>query len=597
MGGYKPPLQALWRVLAPYRWQTSVFVVLGVLAALAEGLGIGLMIPLLQGTAPTSDIPHIWLDRLWRLFPTESRVESLTLLILAAILCKVVLAYAFTTLAAWIGSRVHHDLRVRMVAQVLAVSQQYLDVRPVGTLLHTLTGAAAEARFAVTCLLWLLLNISTLLVFTAMLIAIAWKITLGIVMGLLLLFAVVHAATRGVKTLGRRSLNRQSALSHRIKEILLGIRTIRAFGQEGYEQERFAAESLACHRAQVGQDLLASLIHPLSEGLAAIALMGLVFVTLKAGLSLPVLATVVFMLLRLLPQLQSASNQWALILARQAAVEEVLDLMNPPGTAYVRAGGRRLDRWTQGIRYERIGFSYPQRDHAALSDIDLDIVKGQTIALVGPSGAGKSTLIQLLCRFYDPTAGRIWVDGQDMLDFDPASWRARIAMVSQDIHIFSTTVRDNIAYGKPGATEAEIVAAARRAHADEFIAGLPQGYDTLVGDRGLLLSGGQRQRLSIARAILCDPEILILDEATNALDTLAETHIQAAIEELGRHRTVIVVAHRLSTIQRADRIVVLDQGRIVEQGRFAELLARNGLFARLYRSHELGLADEASPPP
>ncbi|MGZ8250553.1 ABC transporter ATP-binding protein [Methylomagnum sp.] len=416
-------------------------------------------------------------------------------------------------------------------------------------------------------------------------------------MTLLVLSKFVRWAVSGMKSLGKRKLGLSNELSQSFKETQIGIRTIRAFGREAYEIERFGTASLASHRLETKQERLVSLAHPLSEGLAAMALMGMVFLALRTGLSLPVLATVVFMMFRLLPQIQSVNTQFATILARNAVVESVLDLMDSQGKPYPRAGTGRFGGLVRDIRLEHVSFAYRGKAGAALESVDLEIPKGQTIAFVGPSGAGKSTLIHLLCRFYEPTRGRILADGRDVAEFDLASWRERIALVSQDVHIFSTTVRDNIAYGRLGAGEADIIAAAQRAHAHDFIMALPQGYDTLVGDRGLLLSGGQRQRLSIARAMLRDPDILILDEATNALDPISEAHIQAAIEELGQSRTVLVVAHRLSTIERADRIVVLDQGRIAEQGRFAELLARGGLFAGLYRSHRLGIADGAEPAP
>jgi subfamily B ATP-binding cassette protein MsbA len=285
-----------------------------------------------------------------------------------------------------------------------------------------------------------------------------------------------------------------------------------------------------------------------------------------------------------------------MILAKHASIQATLDFVDSRGKPYPKAGMERFGGLMRGICFEKVSFAYCGKDSLALENVDLEIAKGQTLAFVGPSGAGKSTLIHLLCRLYEPTAGHILVDGKNLDEFEFDSWREHIALVSQDVHIFNATVRENIAYGKLDASEAEIIAAARRAHAHEFIQDLPQGYDTLMGDRGLLLSGGQRQRLSIARTILRDPDILILDEATNALDPISETHIQAAIEELGQSRTVLVVAHRLSTIEKADRIVVLDQGRIAELGRFEDLLNQDGLFAALYRSHRLGTVNEPEAP-
>ena len=237
----------------------------------------------------------------------------------------------------------------------------------------------------------------------------------------------------------------------------------------------------------------------------------------------------------------------------------------------------------QAISLEAVSFRYNSQDPDALRDISLRIPKGKTTAIVGSSGAGKSTLINLICRFYEVSAGEIYADGCPLREFDLVSWRSCLAIVSQDLHIFSTTIRENIAYGRFDATEAEIITAAEQANAHEFIVQLPQGYDTKVGDRGVRLSGGQRQRIALARAIIRNPEILILDEATNALDTISEHLIQEALNNLTQNRTTIAIAHRLSTIENADRIIVLDKGKVIEQGNLQQLLQLDGIFARLYR--------------
>jgi ABC-type multidrug transport system fused ATPase/permease subunit len=244
------------------------------------------------------------------------------------------------------------------------------------------------------------------------------------------------------------------------------------------------------------------------------------------------------------------------------------------------------------IRLENVRFRYDEAESDVLRGLSLDIPVGATTAIVGPSGAGKSTLIDLLGRFRDPTAGRILVDGADLRELDLAAWRARLSIMSQDVFLFDASVRENVLYGRPEATEGELMEAARIAHADAFIAALPQGWDTRVGDRGGRLSGGQRQRIALARAILRDPELFLLDEATNALDAETERAFQDALAAFGHGRTMVVVAHRLSTIEAADQIVLVDAGVVVESGAFAELVARRGRFWRLYEAQRLATAAE-----
>jgi subfamily B ATP-binding cassette protein MsbA len=272
-----------------------------------------------------------------------------------------------------------------------------------------------------------------------------------------------------------------------------------------------------------------------------------------------------------------------------AAGRRIFDILDLEGEHAQLTGGAEPGPLRESIRYEGIGFSY-DAGKPVLTDIDLTLPRGKVVALVGPSGGGKSTLADLLPRFYEPGDGVITMDGRDVGDFSLRAWRAKMGIVTQDILLFNDTIRANIAYGRPEATQVEIEAAAKAARAHDFILGAPKGYDTVIGERGLQLSGGERQRLAIARAILRDPEILIFDEATSALDTESERLVQEAIRRLMANRTTLVIAHRLSTIQGADQIVVIDRGRVVERGRHAELLAQGGVYRQL---HEMQFASEA----
>jgi subfamily B ATP-binding cassette protein MsbA len=266
-------------------------------------------------------------------------------------------------------------------------------------------------------------------------------------------------------------------------------------------------------------------------------------------------------------------------------------LLDHTDKPYLWSGNTPCQGFRQAIRFNRVTFCYNPAEKPALQDLSIRIPAGKTTALVGPSGAGKTTLINLILRLYEVTTGEIYVDDHPLWTLDLTSWRSRIALVSQDVYMFNTTVRENIAYGCPGVTADEVVAAAQQADAHAFISQLPRGYDTKVGDRGVRLSGGQRQRITLARAIVRNPELLILDEATNALDSISEHLIQQALDTLSRDRTVVVIAHRLSTIERADHIIVLEEGRVREEGDLPHLLKLDGLFARLHHlQHRKALA-------
>jgi subfamily B ATP-binding cassette protein MsbA len=269
--------------------------------------------------------------------------------------------------------------------------------------------------------------------------------------------------------------------------------------------------------------------------------------------------------------------------ALAASVDAVLSILDSSGKSYIQSGTLMHPGLDDAIVVDGVSFLYDSDSNPALLDASFAIPAGKTTAFVGPSGGGKSTVIKLILRFYDPTAGRILTNDRSLREFDLASWRNQIAVVSQDGYLFNATVRDNIAYGRIGATDEEIVDAARQADAHDFIERLPDGYETVLGHHGMRLSGGQQQRISLARAIVRNPRILVLDEATNALDSISEHWIQETLEKMRANRTVIVIAHRLATIEQADQIIVLENGTVRERGTLRELVAADGLFARLYR--------------
>lgn len=582
--------QRLWPLTEDYRWIALTTVGLGILASLSEGIGISLMIPLLQSLELESfktTQPQGWvgfLERPLQEFSADHRLIIISVAITIAILLKNVLAYINKALFSWFSQRVGHQLRSKIFSQILNIHYTYIETKDSGALLNILATESWQVSSALEMLVNIVISACTLVVFALILFLLSWRLTIVVGLVTLLISALGRRLTRQAKVLGQQAVKTNSELAVLMCEGLMGMRTIRSFSREGYEQTRFDQVSEKVKDIFWRIELLYSMVDPLHEGLSTFLVVGvLVFSLLRDPSTLSAILTFMFMLYRLQPQIKLIDLYRLKLLAAEGAIDTVMGFIETQDKPYPALGYRPFDRLQQSITFDRVGFRYGASNSPALRNLSLQILSGKTTALVGPSGAGKSTLINLICRFYDVTAGEICVDGYSLNSLDLRDWRSRIAIVNQDIHIFSTTIRENIAYGRLEASDQDILTAAKQAHAHEFIADLPLGYDTPVGDRGFRLSGGQRQRIALARAIVRDPDILILDEATNALDTLSEHLIQAALEKFSRDRTVIVIAHRLSTIEQADKIVVLDKGEIVEQGTLSQLLSHKGLFNQLYQ--------------
>jgi subfamily B ATP-binding cassette protein MsbA len=578
-----------------YPWRILAALGLGFSGAIFNGVGTTLIVPAVfellgsGGGSGAIALPPL-LEQVTEPFLSLSglgRAVAMLSFIVLTILLKNLANYLSSVTTESLTRRLTCDLRQSGLDLLLSVDIDYHNTMRTGDIIQRLNDQIGRAVASINAVINLLRASLNILFFGVVLLSISGSLTLaaGVLMtGVLLLNRYVIARAR---TYGKALAEASKDYSVRTLEMLNGMRLVKATANEATEFAQVKALIERREQAALQSQMNAAIIGPLNEILSILALVAIILISqmwLDSGsaTSATLLLTFLFVLSRAVQfvgQLNMARSQLA---NSAASVDLVYDFLRRDNKSFMAQGSRPFTTLSQGITFEKINFKYPGAKDWSLGGIDLSLRKGTTLALVGSSGAGKSTLADLLPRFYDPVAGRIAIDGVDLREFDLGSLRRAMGIVSQDTFLFNATVRDNIAYAQPAATDAEVMQAARRANAYEFIAQLPQGFDTVVGDRGVLLSGGQRQRIAIARALLQNPPILILDEATSALDTVSEQLVQQALEDLSRDRTTLVIAHRLSTIRNADQIAVLDQGRVVELGTHGELLQQQGRYSYLY---------------
>ncbi len=423
----------------------------------------------------------------------------------------------------------------------------------------------------------------TIIVYFLALFYISFKLSIFTFIFLPISGGIIAELTKRLKRHGKQSQDLLGQLLGVVDETLSGIKIIKAFTAEDTIKAHFLDRNQRYARVSLKTENKRDLASPLSEFLGVLVMIGIILyggsLVLDQELSPETFIAYLAIFSQIIAPIKTFSNMLGQVQRGIASAERLLELLAVRPHIMAPPNPVPLNAFREAVHFERISFAYDERK--ALDNICFTLHKGEVVALVGPSGGGKSTLANLLPRFYDPTQGRILLDGHDIRDYNPQDLRQLMGIVTQDAILFNDTVFKNIAFGKPTATEAEVMAAARVAHAHDFIQDMPEGYQTNIGDGGIKLSGGQRQRLSIARAVLKDPAILILDEATSALDSESEQLVQAALQELMKNRTSLVIAHRLSTIQKADRILVIQEGQIIEQGTHQELLNQNGLYHKL----------------
>lgn len=487
----------------------------------------------------------------------------------------------------YIGQKVIFDLRNLLYKRLTSQSLAFFAHRKTGELLARLSYDVTLVQAAVSTAVTALMRDAISIVFLVGVVFVQdWMLAL---ITMLVFPAVIYPIARFGRKMRHATMDGQAAmgdLTSLLEETVSGIRVVKAFGMEDYEQGRFRKLTGDFFSHQLKVFKVNALSFPIMELLAGFGIAGVLLYggmrvasgETTAGTLVSFLAAVI-MLYEPVKRLSRANND---IQQGLAASQRIFELLDEPIEVHDHEQARILPPFTNAIRFEQLGLIYSGTDKAVLDDISFSVAAGEVVALVGRSGGGKTSLVNLVPRFMDVTAGRLTIDDIDVRDLTQASLRSQIALVTQEVILFNDTVLSNIAYGYENIEKQQVEAVARAANAHEFIEKLPQGYDTLIGERGVILSGGQRQRLSMARALLKDAPILILDEATSALDTESERLVQHAIDRLMQGRTVIVIAHRLSTIRHADRIVVLDDGHIVQMGRHDDLLAEGGLYAELY---------------
>ena len=563
------------------------------ISAVLEGVGVGFILSFLQSlTEPDAEPVRTgmqWFDTL--VMDVDGSLNSRVYRISALI---------FITSALRLGalyiSRIHiaktqmglvDRLRQQMFEQLQSVGLIYFTTARSGDLTYRVTTELEKIKQAFSNVATLIIKSITLFVYAFSLVLISWQLTIISILVFTLLSSGVSNYIRRVREMSFVESIAGKRFTSVALEFVNGIRTVNSYSTQDYERERFYRTSNEVKEAAINLALYRDAVPVITESSVTLIIVGMITISFaylipNGQIQVASLLTFLFVLFRLLPTLRQVSKSQAVISEFEGPISSISELLSKDDKPYLKDGKLIFKGLKQGISFVNLSFGYNPNE-LVLKNVSFNIEVGKTTALVGSSGSGKSTLIDLIPRFYDPQYGAVFIDGVEINQLNLASLRSHIAIVSQDSFIFNASIRSNISYGLDKIDESQIIDAARFANAIEFIEEMSDGFNTILGDRGVRLSGGQRQRIAIARALLRNPQILILDEATSALDSMSERLIQKSLDKLSKGRTVITIAHRLSTIVNADKVIVLEQGRVVEQGGYQELLQKKGEFWKYHQ--------------
>ncbi len=581
-----PSFKAYWHYIA-------ITIALSFTASLFEGFSIGMLIPFLQTFTDDSasfTTGVAWFDT-YVLGAEASRLGRLYRIcgaILLATWSRGICSYASSVFATISRTRIVEDLRMRIVDQLQAVSLWFYSKTRSGELLNSILNEITRTTTSLGILFTCVTRGTMLLIYVALMFWISWQLSL-LVLGIFGLLSLgLSQLISKVRERGKKVTEASGKFTSAITEFINGIRTVIAYNQQEFERKRLYQVARQLSDSVIESTKKQSVVKPLSQAILGTILIIFLVITIQffvvnGNLDVAFVLTYLFALFRAMPIVHELNNQRSDWAKNREGMANIASLLKRDDKPYLEDGDREAKPLRDAIVFDNVTFGY-EPGEPVLKNINIQLEAGKMTALVGASGAGKSTLADLVPRFYDPTHGRILYDGVDLRSLSKHSLRERIAVVSQQTHIFNESAKANIAYGAPSASFEEIRKVAKQANAYEFILDMEDGFDTPLGDKGVRLSGGQRQRIAIARALLRDPEILILDEATSALDSVSENLIQESLERLMEGRTVLSIAHRLSTIEDADWVIVLEDGQVVEQGRYQELIEKRG---QLWEYHSL----------